>query len=163
MKPSLIISDMSRFLFQLWFVSSHIRCQKAQVRKLKLSKHRGRHCGVWLLHCLNQFTELISLSPSVSPSVQQDSPRKPATFFPDLAMFISRTKSACVVKPSRELFWARSSTSSFRMDEFSWEQTAQTFRGELQFPAGLTRRLHVDYSVIITDWRDKNTTSRSKF
>lgn len=46
-------------------------------------------------------------------------PRKLATFLPDLAMFISSTKSACVVKPSRELFWALRATSFFRIAEFS--------------------------------------------
>lgn len=52
------------------------------------------------------------------------SPRKEATVRADWAMFISRTRSAWVEKPSRELFWERSCTSCFRMAEFSWRRTA---------------------------------------
>ena len=47
-------------------------------------------------------------------------PRKVATTWLFLAMFISSTESARVLNPSRQDFWACSLTSSPRIVQFSW-------------------------------------------
>lgn len=52
-------------------------------------------------------------------SLPHASPRKEATVLHSLAMFISSTKAAWVSNPRSADFWARSSTSCWRIRQFS--------------------------------------------